>query len=298
MPSTPDLPALLDSWQVHLRAERKSSETLKAYTTGVRQFLAWCERTRTLEVLDRPTVNAFVADLLEAGAEASTARSRQLAIRRFSAWLAEEEEIPRDELLGLKPPKLDQKVVERLTDEQCRALIKACSGKEFRDRRDEAIVRFMLEAIVRAGEVVAMTVKDVDLTTGAAIVRRGKGGKGRTVPFGPQTGRAIDRYLRLRRAHRLASTPSLWLGDRGKAFSYDGLYKALSYRARLAGLEGFHPHLTRHTAAQRWLSAKGSEGGLMAVAGWSRRDMLDRYTQATASERAAAEAREMNLGDF
>ncbi|OLT43205.1 hypothetical protein BJF85_02850 [Saccharomonospora sp. CUA-673] len=224
-------------------------------------------------------------------------RSRQLGVRRFSAWLAEEEEIDRDELLGLKPPKLDHKVVERLSDEQCRALIQACGGKAFRERRDEAIVRFMLEAIVRAGEVVDMTVSGIDLAHGSAVIR-GKGRKGRVVPFGPQTGRAIDRYLRLRKAHRLADTDQLWLGDRGKGFTYYGLHSALKYRAELAGIEGFHPHLTRHTAAQRWLSAKGSEGGLMTVAGWTRRDMLDRYTQATAAERAAAEARGLNLGDF
>jgi hypothetical protein len=64
-----------------------------------------------------------------------------------ASWrCAEEGETARDELLGLKPPKLDVKVVPRLTDEQCRALVTACTGREFRDRRDEAIVRFMLEA--------------------------------------------------------------------------------------------------------------------------------------------------------
>jgi integrase len=115
--------------------------------------------------------------------EAATARARQLALRRFSAWCADEGEIDYDDLLGLKPPKLDQKVVERLTEEQIRALVKACSGTDFRDRRDEAIVRFMLEAIVRAGEVVAMTTADVDIGRGIALVRRGKGGKGRPVPF-------------------------------------------------------------------------------------------------------------------
>ncbi|MGH3904962.1 MAG: tyrosine-type recombinase/integrase, partial [Pseudonocardiaceae bacterium] len=273
----PDLAALCESWTVHLRAERKSAQTVKSYTLGVRLFLEWCTAEGTPAVLDRPTVNTFVAGLLSSGAEAATARARQLAVRRFSAWCAEEGETPRDELLGLKPPKLDQKVVPRLSDEQCRALIKACTGKEFRERRDEAIVRFMLEAIVRAGEVVAMSTADVDLTRGVALVRRGKGGKGRPVPFGPQTGRAIDRYLRLRRSHRLADTPALWLGDRGKNLSYDGLYAALKHRAELADIPDFHPHITRHTAAQRWLSAEGSEGGLMAVAGWTRRDMIDRY---------------------
>ena len=60
------------------------------------------------------------------------------------------------------------------------------------------------------------------------------------------------------------------------------------------------PHVTvlRHTAASRWLSAGGTEGGLMAVAGWSSRDMLDRYARATASKRAAAEARTLGLGQL
>src|SRR4029077_9795477 len=133
---------------------------------------------------------------------------------------------------------------------------------------------------------------------GRATVHRGKGGKGRTAPFGPQTGRTIDRYVRLRRTHLLADTPALWLGDRGKSFNYDGLHKTLKYRAELAGLAGFHPHLLRHTAATRWLRAGGSEGGLMAVAGWSTRDMIDRYTGASASERAADEARGLGLGDL
>jgi site-specific recombinase XerC len=53
-------------------------------------------------VLDRPTVTAFVADLHEAGAEASTARSRQLALRRFCAWLTEEGEIDSDQLIGMR----------------------------------------------------------------------------------------------------------------------------------------------------------------------------------------------------
>jgi integrase len=189
-------------------------------------------------------------------------------------------------------------VIEPLTDDELRTLIKACAGSNIRDRRDEALVRFMVETGARAGETVGLLVADVDLHAGTAIVRRGKGGKGRIVPFGPFTSRAIDRYMRLRRSHRLAATPWLWLGDRGKPFVYDGLHKTLRYRAALAGIPNFHPHRLRHTAAHRWLAAGGSEGGLMAVAGWTRPDMLMRYTQARAAERAAAEARELNLGDL
>lgn len=296
--ATADLRLLLDSWELALRAERKSPQTVKSYGDGVRRFLSYCATQGRPAVLDRPTVAAFVADLLDAGNEPATARARHLSLRRFSAWLVEEGEADTDHLIGSRPPKLDAKVVDPLADAELRALITACSGPEMRDRRDEALVRFMAETGARAGEAVDLTVPDVDLRAGTAIVRRGKGGKGRTVPFGPQTTRALDRYLRARRSHRLAGSTALWLGDRGKAFSYDALHKALGLRAARAGVLGFHPHRLRHTAAHRWLAAGGSEGGLMAVAGWTRPDMLLRYTQARASERAAEEARRLNLGEL
>jgi integrase len=133
---------------------------------------------------------------------------------------------------------------------------------------------------------------------GTAIIRKGKGGKGRVVPFGPHTATALDRYMRLRARHRLADSPALWVGDRGKGFTYDALHQSLGQRAQAAGIVGFHPHKMRHTAAHRWLAAGGSEGGLMAVAGWTRPDMLMRYTKAQASSRAAAEARSLNLGEL
>ena len=292
-----DVEVLLDSWVIHLRAERKSGNTIKAYTKGVVQFLDWCEANNRPPELNRRAVGAWIADLLDAGAEGSTARSRQLSIRRFSAWLADEDEIDRDELLGLKPPKLDVKVTDSLTDDQCRALLKACQGRTLRDRRDEAIVRLMIETGARCNEVIQQTLADVRVSDGVAVIRRGKGGKGRTVYFGPSTGRAIDRYLRLRRGHKLADTPRLWLGENSCSFAYGGLWDTLKKRAQAAGIEGFHPHLLRHTAAARWLDAGGSEGGLMAMAGWARRDMIDRYTKATSERRAADEARRLGLGD-
>jgi integrase/recombinase XerD len=293
-----DFRALLDSFVLHLRGERKSDQTVKIYRDGVRAFLTWCERENITPALDRPTVAKFTAALLDAGAEAATARSRQLAVRRFSAWLAAEGEIEADTLAHMAPPKLDVKAVPVLSDEQLRALLAACKGPDLRDKRDEAIIRLMTETGARAGEVLALEVADVDLTAGLAVIRKGKGGKARRVPFGPRTGAAIDRYIRARRRHRLTATPVLWLGQGGKQFGYHALRDTLRYRAERAGIGGIHPHMLRHTAADRWLTAGGSEGGLMAVAGWTRPDMLLRYTRARAEQRAADEARRLNLGNL
>jgi integrase len=144
-----------------------------------------------------------------------------------------------------------------------------------------------------------MDLVDVDPKRGEAIVRRGKGGKGRLVSFGPQTGVSIDRYIRARRTHRHALSPALWLGAKGSArLGYSGLHAMLTMRANMAGISGFFPHKTRHTTASEWLKRGGSEQGLMVAAGWTSRAMLDRYTESTAADRAAEEARRLNMGEW
>jgi site-specific recombinase XerD len=292
------LASLLDSWELALKGERKSAHTIRVYTTGVRLYLTWCQDTGISAELSKLTVQAFTAELLDEGAEAATAVARLQALRRFSAWLTEEGELDADPLLGIRRPKLDRKVTQALADDEIKLLLKACSGKDLVDKRDEAIVRLMCESGLRAGEVVGLHTADVDLKRGEITIRRGKGGKGRMVGVSAQTSAAIDRYLRARRTHRLADTGPMWVGGGGKTFGYHGLAKSLGKRAELAGLKNFHLHLLRHTAATRWLRRGGSEGGLMSICGWSSREMLDRYTSSSASERAVAEGRGLNLGDF
>jgi integrase/recombinase XerD len=291
------LESLLPSWQLSMRAERKSAGTIKVYTDGVNKFLRWCEETETPPELTKPTVQAFLAALIDEGAEANTAISRDQALKRYAAWMVDEGELSENPLIGLKPPRGDQKVVNALTGDQLKRMIIACQGKSLQDRRDEAIVRLMAETGLRANETLNLQVADVNLADGIVTVYRGKGGKGRRIAFGVQTAAAIDRYLRTRREHRLTTTGALWLGGGGKTFGYHGLSKALKNRALAAGIETFHLHMMRHTYATQWLSAGGSESSLMAGAGWSSRSMIDRYAGASAESRAIEEARRLNLGD-
>ena len=114
-----------------------------------------------------------------------------------------------------------------------------------------------------------------------------------------QHGRWTDTFACVDGHPSAADIKALWLGARTrKPLGTHGLRTTVLERAELAGIKGFHPHMLRHTAASRWLSKGGTEGGLMSVAGWSDRTMLDRYARATASEPAAAEARLLNLGDL
>jgi site-specific recombinase XerC len=242
--------------------------------------------------------------MLDGGAAPGRARIRQLGVRRFVAWLIATGHVPLDPFAGIKGPKQTHKLVTPLSDDELRGLIATCTTPTHRHdeplhhRRDEAIIRLMFETGIRIGETVTLQVGDVDLPAGRVTVRRGKGGRGRVIPIGATTSAVLEAYLSLRADHRASGSQELWLGERGTSLGYDGLSRALRRRATLAGIAGFHPHKLRHTAAHRWLAAGGSESGLMAIAGWTRTDMLVRYTQAHASERAAAEASRLGLGQL
>jgi site-specific recombinase XerD len=292
----------LADWQTALRAENKAPGTVAIYAVGATRYLRWCAEGDH-RPMSRAALNSWIAGLLDTGAAPGTARIRQLAVRRFASWLTAGGEIHTDPFPGVKAPRVVPPVVEPLTDDELRALITTCAVPEadalgrdtLHHRRDEAIIRLMFETAIRSGELVDLRLDDLDLIGRLITIRRGKGGPGRTIPIGQATTEAFLIYLDERDRHPLAHTPDLWLGHRGKQFGREGLMRSLRRRAQRAGVEGFRPHRLRHTAAHRWLAAGGSESGLMAIA---RTDMLVRYTRARASERAADEARRLNLGSI
>jgi site-specific recombinase XerD len=293
-----DLDALTGSWITHMLAERKSPHTIRTYTAGLAAYRRWCDVTKRVSVtLDRAAVEAFTASLLEAGAEPATAKSRQRGVRRFSAWLAAEGEIERDELAGMSPPKLDDKVPGALDERQLKALLATCDGNAFHHVRDEAIIRLMTESMVRSAELLAMTTADVDIRAGQALVRRGKAGKGRIIAFGPLTARSLDRYNRARRRHALASRPEFWLANRQRVMTYNALHGTLSRRGAEAGFR-VYPHMLRASGAIRWRERGGSVPGLLTLAGWSSIEMAARYVRAAESRLAVNEAHKLGLDDL
>ena len=161
----------------------------------------------------------------------------------------------------MRPPKIPEKPVPVLPDEDVRRLLADCSGKDFRDRRDLAIIRLFLDTGMRLEGMAGLRYRaddpeasDVDLRS--RVVRiTAKGRRELVLPIGTKSARDIDRYIRVRAGHPRAADRWLWLGTKGRLMS-SGVYQMIKDRGAAVGLPDLHPHQLRHTFSQfgkRWV---------------------------------------------
>ena len=233
-------------------------------------------------MLDKGAVIEWLASM--EGSEPASIRLRLAGLKQFCRWLSREEGFDADAILLVKPVPLRQKPVDALADEQIGRLLRACSGKDWRDRRDAAIISLLRDTGMRKGELLGLDAADVNLTNRTVVIRRAKGDRSRVSRFSAETAVAIDRYQRAVKAY----CGPLWLNNKGTRLSQGGLAYTFTQRGSQAGVK-FHPHQFRHSAAVKWLANGGSEGGLMAQAGWASRDMVDRYVGTAKQQLAHAE---------
>lgn len=296
-PSPDELEDLLDAWRLSLRAARKSPRTIEAYSTAGEQLLAFLSAqgmpTR-VPAIAREHVEAFLIDVGERNAP-STVGTRFRGLQALFKYLVEEGELRESPMRNMRAPKAPDKTVRVLSEDELKALLATCTGRSFDERRDQAMLLVFIDTGVRRHELATLSVDDVDFTDEVVFVM-GKGERARACPIGARTALALNRYLRERRGHRLASSPMLWLGGRG-VLTDAGVAQMVRRRGLQGGLGELHPHVFRHGFAHHWLAAGGAETDLMRLAGWRSRSMLSRYGSSVADERARNAHRRLGLAD-
>ncbi|MEP7215926.1 MAG: tyrosine-type recombinase/integrase [Anaerolineaceae bacterium] len=282
-----------DAFLRSLSAENKSPRTRQSYGEAVNLMAAFL-RTHALpaapELITREHLTAWINDML-ATWKSATAANRYRGASRFFAYLVEAGELKESPMARMKPPKTEEMEVPIIRDVDLQRLLKSCEGKDFRDRRDFALVLAFLDTGLRVNEMASLKLQPdfdtdswVDVDDGVFWVV-GKGRRQRRVPLGNKARKALDHYLFVRTRHAYASEKSFWIGERGR-IGPSGLYQIIERRCELAGIPRIHPHQFRHTFAHKLQAANINDSDLMYLAGWKSREMLNRYGASAAAERA------------
>jgi site-specific recombinase XerD len=291
----------IDDYRLSLYRTGKSPATQELYTLALGYLDAFLERQgmpRTLGAIRREHIEAWLGELRDTGRAPGTIHAYYRSIRPFWTWAIEEGEVKVSPMQHVKAPIVPMPVGAILSDDQLRALLRACKGPAFEDVRDRCIFQLLIDTPARREELAALRLDDVhqDVPIGGQITVTGKGNRWRTMPYGATTLGALRAYLRRRRTHPWANrTDRLWLGYRGP-LTGNGILQMVERRARQAGIEGVHPHAFRHTWRHRAGRARMSQEGIMRIGGWRSVAMFHRYASSAADDRAREEYR--TLPDF
>jgi integrase len=297
--------AARDSFERHLKAANKSPRTIQSYLEAVElldRFLAEQGMPRDVIAIRREHVETLLVGMQEQRDAAGNTRYRPSSIanrfrslRVFFNWLVREDEIPRSPMAKMPAPFVPPADVPHPTDDLVLKLLATCEGTTFDERRDQALLRVLVDTGVRRAELADLRLEDVDFPRSQLWVREGKGRRPRPVPIHARTAHALDRYLRLRPRHPHHEEESLFLGKRGP-LGDGGILQVVRRRGRQAGM-ALHPHQLRHLAAHNAAEEGMSVPDMMKIFGWRDSTMALRYGATAATERALAHAKQLKGGD-
>lgn len=228
-----------------------------------------------------------------------------VATRSFFTWAMTELELPDRPDKHLKRPRYVDPDVVAFTDEEIKALLKACEYSKWVARedmvpyryaratmlRDQAMIHVLLSIGLRASELCRLRLKDLQEDTGEVTIlphRTSLKSRPRHLLMGKAARKAVWRYLADRREHEGELRPDdfLFAARGGKPFDKDTLQQLMRRIGKRASVSDVHPHRFRHTCALLRLRNGLDPFSLSVLLGHSDMTMTKRYVNLTRADLA------------
>jgi integrase/recombinase XerD len=257
---------ILSRYEKHLRSERGLvTVTIINYQPFVRKFLV--ERFRERPFSLRKLKPSDISDFVLRHCRSMSVRRAQLmttAFRSFFRFLFQNRELQVD-LASSVPTVADWRlstVPKYLIPEEVKRVLKACNRRTSTGRRDYAILLLLARLGLRAGEVVALQVDDIDWRAGEIIIR-GKGLFHDRMPLPTDVGEALTSYLR--RDRPACQTRRVFVCMKAPRRGFAGPSTLTTIVHRALERANLHPifrgaHLLRHSLATSMLRAGATMG--------------------------------------
>jgi len=284
----------LDEFQAYLLAEDRSPVTIAGYTGDVRLFGYWFEmqykEPLTPGALTNDAVRGYKQYLLEQANKPKTINRRLASLAAYAHWLEQAGHVKngRNPVQGVKAVKEVALAPKWLDKKQRAALLRAVDSEvenamrryprlRLMYQRDAAIVKLILFAGLRVGEIVELRMNDVvlDERKGNVVVREGKGTKRREIPLNAKARKVLLDYLRMRPE---VENNDLFLGQRNDGVRSKTIQRAVQRFTKKAGLENVTPHTLRHSFAKALIDTDVSLEKVATLLGHSNLNTTRIYT--------------------
>ena len=254
---------LLAEYMTYLRVEKGLRPlTCEAYMSDLKTFAEFLEtRHGVLLTAAQQDVAALLEHLRAHGIDSRSIARKLSCIRGFYKWLLLDRRIHHDPTVNIESPKAWKVLPKSLAESEVNAMLdgaEAAAGPSASRPqaratalRDRAILELLYAGGLRVSEVTTLSVSDLALDSGRAIVR-GKGDKERIVPLGVTALEALNTYLREGRPHlarvrakgRSADGARLFLSLRGMPLTRQSVWLLVK-----SSNSGASPHTLRHSCA-------------------------------------------------
>ena len=240
----------------------RAPRTCEAYR---RDLDGYCEvlasRSSSPETAGEEDILAFMRHQQSRGMAPASVRRAISAVRTFHQFLVMEGVRSDDPGSHLELPAVPKAVPKALSEAEVETILDTVVGTDPVSRRDRALLEVLYGTGMRIGELVGMSLADLDL--GGATVRvLGKGQKERVLPVGRCAHEALTAWLvpagrgemEPERWGSQHDQEAVWLNQRGRRLSRQGAWGVVKKRAQQVGLGAkVSPHVFRHSCATHLL---------------------------------------------
>lgn len=230
--------ALLKRYCACLLIEGKSAKTVQQYKRTAEHLADTLKKNyNEVTVYD---IRFFLACEKQRGVSNRTLENQRAYLSAFFQWLFREELAPRNPCINIAPIKYTDKVRLPFSTVEIDKIRAAC-----KTRKERALVEFLLSSGVRASELTALEVSDINFNASTVHVREGKGAKERTVYINDLAKTHLQDYLSTRKE----TGNHLFYTEKHEPICAGGVRFILKNVGKRAGVENVHPHRFRRTFA-------------------------------------------------
>jgi integrase/recombinase XerD len=279
------IPSQIDQWVGTFLVDRQirnvSHGTLEFYELKLFPFQEWCHDNRIDDPINLVPghIRSYLLHLNQRGHNPGGIHCHYRALKTLLRFFEDEEEPEnwRNPINRVPAPKVRQEPLAPVELPQVKQLIESRNPRTFHGVRDRSIFLVLLESGVRAGELMAMNVDDLDMGNGSILIREGKGGKVRVVVIGRSVQKQIRKWLRV----RSYGAEPLFCSQDGGRLTYSGLRGILNRALRQTGIEDVSLHDFRRAFCLNQLQAGVPETTIARLMGHSSTQLIARYAKQT-----------------